>query len=294
MILLISAATFVVPSGALADVARLDPERLTWSHLRFEARKLFAEAETTVDIARVDPGAVRTELMAPGGERTFEPIGAETLVLRLASSFVGRRSASRVWLDAHRGLALQRLKQRFGKKAYQKTYRFGREGVFSERRAPQNHDEAAKDAASWTHVNETFYAAASGCTTLLEPEALLYWVSASPLSPGQSLAFCAFSNKTFIPTVLTAEGLTDLKVDYVVRTGEGERTIDGDVKVLKISLSPRPSSDGSEEDTLEFLGLEGDVEIYLDTTNRLPVQVDGRLPGLLGHVEIKLREAVLR
>ena len=213
------------------------------------------------------------------------PAGNDLARIELDAAFGGRRSETRLWFDPRRATAMQRLKLRVKKRdGYQKTWRFTEGGVYSQRRSPVDRNEGGGPIDKWSRVAETFYshpASRQGCGPIAEPSQVLYLVSAA--GGERPYRFCTFSDETLHRVELEPRGKVTLGVDYERRTDDGVNRRRGRVEVDKILLKARPMDGQGEE--FEFLGLEGDVEIYLD--GRVPVEVAGRLPGL-GRVRVKL------
>ncbi|MEE8526881.1 MAG: hypothetical protein V3T72_23350 [Thermoanaerobaculia bacterium] len=283
-----SVAIFLAAAAAVAggSGARprelLDPGRVPWTRLELEARKFFTKART--EIVLTSPAGLGRQLIASPRGAALQPQGPLAL-LELRAAFAGRRSETSVWFDPRQAAVLQRLKLRPGKKGYQKTYRFTEDGVYSHRRSPLDSRQGAGPVEGWGKVEEAFYPYPERhreCGPISEPELLLYMISAA----GTEKPFhtCSFSDKTLHHVELKPRGTVSLDVDYATGSDGRQSRRRGRVEVEHVVLQARPVDAGSGDD-FEFLGLEGDVDIFLD--GRIPVEVAGRLPGL-GRIRIKL------
>ena len=281
---------FAITSDAGGEAPSFDAQRVRWQHLEYRATKLLISATTTIDLRAVSGDEARAGLLAaerPGA--TAQEPGERTLEIRLESSVLGRKSIEKLWFDPHAATTLQRYKLRHGSKAYDKTQRFTDLGVLSRRRSPADDSEArALPGAGWSKVRETWYAAppeARGCALLADPTLLFYLFSAHDWSAGRALRLCVFSNKSFSRLQVRPAGQQNLAVDYL-DTGTRKQ---GDLEALRVEL--RSQSLGTDGRAFELMGLEGDVDLFLDPATGIPVEIRGRM-SKLGSVEVRL--AVVR
>lgn len=265
-----------------------DTPTLPWTHLRFSAKKLFWTAETRIDLEPADPSSLATTLIAAPGSDAL-PAPPPVLQLSVASAFAGRRDHATLWFDPETGRAFQRRKVREGKKAYTKTYRFTREGVFSHRRSPTD-DERDRPSSDWSNLDtRTFPHRPDRCAVVTEPTALLHRVSLADLELGDRVDLCAFSNKQTQRLVLRVEEALQLEVDHQLSSpGTTPRQRRETIEVLRLRIGPADEA----AEGFELLGLEGEVDLYVDRRYRLPVRLEGRL-GSLGRLRVDLEEAVL-
>jgi hypothetical protein len=272
----------------------LDPDRVRWSALRYEAHKLFLTGRSEVRFAdqptrRLAPELIPTPESAPLGS------GApRTGLLELESRFIGRHSLYRIWFDPETAASLQRRRVRTEKSSYEKTYRYTRDGVFSRRLSPADREERSDPEAPWSDLDETFYPhpkAAGECRAVTEPSLIFYLLATADLS--RPLTICTFSNKVVHRVLLRPDGVERLAVDYLERSEAGAVRRNGDVETRKVVVEARPLDPEEGQGDFEFLGLEGDVMLYLDPRLGAPVRVTGRLPGL-GRIDVELVEAELR
>ena len=270
--------------------AAFDPGAVPWTRLEFEAKKLWATGTTEVRLGSAEGGDLDRQLIASPRGTALRPGVPRLTVLAMNAAFAGRRSETSVWFDPQRSTAFQRLKRRIGKKGYQKTYRYGEDGVYVLRRAPLDARQGEGPVDGWGKIEEFFYPYPQerpDCVTVSDPSLLLYLVAAA--GPGDPFSVCTFSGKTLFLVEFKPRGTTSLAVDYVTRSQGQESRRQGDVEAACVVLEARPVEAVEGED-FEFLGLEGDVEIFLD--GRIPVAVEGRLPGL-GKLRIQLAAADL-
>jgi hypothetical protein len=95
---------------------------------------------------------------------------------------------------------------------------------------------------------------------------------------------------------VTAEVIGTLKVsaDYRERSGDGEVRRKQDISALRIKLrgTALGTPEGDDE-KFALLGLTDGIEVALEPTTRLPLQLSGTAP-YLGRVIMRLQSATLR
>lgn len=249
-----------VPSDATEPA---DP--LPWRAASLEAKKLFLTGTTQLELSPVDgaPGEVR---------------------LVLESAFVGRRTTSEIRIDRQTGATLERRKTKHGGDPYRKTYRFGADVIREERVSPENDRERDRGPEGWTHRKESEIPIPEGCVAPIHPEGLFWLLATSAPEPGEPpLERCAFTGDGFVRIRLEAVTDRDQERTFEDPSGGGDGTIA--VRVLRLEGQ---ALDGAAADDLDFLGLEGDIGLVIDTATGAPIEVTGDVPPL-GGVRVQLR-----
>ena len=276
-----------------------------WRALHFEASKLFLTAKT--DLRLSEETAPLDEVLLPSPEgRAWAPPNHRLWTLELFSSAVGRDSRSRVWFDPQSHQAWQRAKERLGSKPYDKLSRYTRDGVYTRRRAPQDDAERNRPADTWTKVGTRFesypgWQASIGgtpakpsavvdgpnapCSAVLEGSQLLVLLSTLNLdAPPTDL--CVFADGAVSKLAFEIRGRSKIKLDLEETRDGTTRNLRETVEAHCVVIRSQPL-DGQLGGQLELLGLEGDVEIFLDPERRFPLEVRGKLPHL-GSVRVQL------
>jgi hypothetical protein len=260
-----------------------DVRNLQWTRLELLARKLFLSARSEVRLEAVPAAEAAAELIESPQGVAVRPAGPSVLELTIESSGIGGHSTDSVWFNPRSADALQRLKIRHGgSKAYRKAVRFTDQGAFQLRTAPRNSSEARRPHTKWKKVEKSFFphSAGYGCATVSEPAVLFYMLSARTADESQSV--CVLSGRQVVPVSIETLGTERVAVDYEeTRNGASERRT-GEVEALRVAIRPQA---GSEH--FELLGLDGDVEIWIEKESRVPVEVHGKISGV-GGVKIKL------
>jgi hypothetical protein len=284
------AAHPATPGSAVTSPGALASD-VSWRRLVFRASKLLVTAHAEVALEWRDAEAVAAELAATDQAAPLAPAGERVAHLSVTSSLLGRSSNTQVWLDPLDLRVLQRRQLDEGKRERLKLYRFGQRGIYSRRVRPRD-GERGQPHQRWTDVQEELEPLEDGAT-VSDPSALFYWLSAidpETLRDGRTLL--VYSKSLLNPVRARYLGVEELRVDYRLYGAadpEGNAIeVSGRVPALRFSLTPGAGG----RDELELLGLEGDLELYVDAVRRVPVQVSGRVPPV-GRVVARLQEAWL-
>ena len=291
------------PSTLGSSPLDLDPQRVRWSRLLFEASHGLNSARTEVRLAPIPAAGLESSLLAAGADGPRPPLpdaGALLMVATLSTStklplFSDKTWKTRVWFLPGNASALQRTRLKIGKEPDKKIFRYFPEGVRRVRAEPEDSDEAERPPEAWTKIRSDFYAygpARAGCRDVSDPSALFYVISAADMSAGDPpLALCVFNKKTLYHAELRAAGTESLRVGYMRRRGGIDERIDKEIDALKIVLSTRADESAERKpEPFEFFEMRGDIEVYIDAASRLPVQVRGTVKNV-GEATLLLTEA---
>ena len=237
-------------------------------------------------------------IASPQGE-DLKPSGTGVLHLTLTSEVdplfgSDELLVTRVWFSPNEAAALQRIRLRQGKEKWEKTYRWTQSGVYRLRLKPERADEENLPIERWTNKNNSYYPydlEQSKCSSVSDPSALLYVVSAAGLAVGDKPRhLCVFNKKQLHLVQFQAEKSQLLQINYLEKSQPGETRRKGEAEVLKVSFTTRSLfADETEAEPFSFMGLKGDFDIFIDKVSRIPVRISGKIPGF-GKVEFKLGE----
>ncbi len=271
----------------------LNRSKLAWSELELEAKKLFLTARTHLIISNSkmeerNSKVSANELCGLGPEK-------EPLCLELHSDLLGRHSQTRMWFSAMTGTGLRSLRLETGKRNRFKDYEFVGKGVHVFRRNPVKGEEGLSPGR-WSEVSQEFLAYPDpgklGCR-LTDPAVLLYAASVGDLfRAGDEIALFVLSKGHFFRVVLAHGGRCEVGVDYIQVKGGAEEKVHGQQKAHRILVKPNPWSGTQEGKAFSMLGLQGELELFVDEKTRVPLLVTGEIK-LIGDVKIQLRRAVL-
>lgn len=290
------AAIVSLAAGSSADHSGEPVPGVSWRRLEFQASKLMVKARAHVELSQHDAAQARAELMDRQGQGALAPQDSRVLALEVGSSFLGRHSKASIWLDPVDNAALQREQVETGKRQRVKTYRFCDGSVYSKRVTPRDDSEKSLAPDRWTHVLEEQLAHDKD-QTVIDPAALFYILSvADPKAYAGGQTVSLFSKGKIHSVALRFEAEEELDVDFellpsvepsIGDTSAGPTTVDERVQALRYTLRP-----GDEADALELLGLEGDLELWIEAERRIPVLVTGKVSPV-GRVAVKLQRAWL-
>lgn len=277
----------------VAESSVFDPARVRWSRLDFRASKLAVKATSEVRIRTEPFSRAAGRWLGSSTGRPLMPKGSEVVRIELRSEVLGKSSELDLWVDQVSGAALQRTQIESGKKVRHhrhRSLRFTDIGVFNStyRAADDTVDRPYKE---WK-LTESFKPHPEGLGrggVVTEPSALFYLLAVANLDQvGDRVATYVYSKSRVMRVDLAVQGKTEIEVDYTEVTETGERNVKGRQEVVRLSLEGTPvDQDGTEKD-FEFLGLRGDVEIFLEPTSRIPVQISGKIRYLgKGHVRLQ-------
>ncbi len=284
-------------SGQAAEPP-MAPPAVPWKALHFEARKLVLSATSVVRSEVVPAGSLAHTLREPP-ETMGVPLPAWVVQVSVETDLPGkRREQVRVWLDPNTFAALQTHKRTFGKRPYEKVFRYVTGGYFEWRRAPVNEREGLLPPQAWSDLREgwTGSSEVSAATTVLtDPYALLYLASAAQLHrPGRSFTASIASRGRLVELTFADGGLTQKRVDYLERWpgGERRRRTEALVRLLTVSAAGSAGDRGGERVELGFLGMQDGLVITLDAASGIPVELFGRTHAV-GSLVVRLTRADL-
>lgn len=277
----------------VADSGSFDPTRVRWSQLDFRASKLAVTATSEVEI-RTEPASLAAiRWLESSKGRPVTPEVSEVVRIQLRSVVLGKSSDLDLWIDPLSGAAIQRTQLETGKKVRHnrhRSLRFTDTGVFNSTfRATEETMDRPFEEWAVSEAFETFPVSLTPGVVVTEPSALFYLLATAHLDEkGDAILIHVFSKKRVMRVRLAVLGSTEIRVDYTETADAGQRQIKGRQEVVRIRLESSPvGSDGSDR-SFEFLGLRGDVEIFLEPARRIPLQISGNIRYVgKGHVRLQ-------
>lgn len=284
----------------MADTAVYDIDRVVWSRLEYRATKLLITASSQVEISVERADAARARWSTPSRGTPLLPAGDEVVRITLGSQLLGKRSDLDLWLDPSTGDAFQRSQLERGRKLRHnrhRSIRFTDIGVLSStHRATEETVDRSYEQWNVTESFETYPLELPRGAGVSEPSGLFYLLTVAELEkPGDQTSIHVFSKGQVMRVTLAAEEWTELEVDYLrveSSVPEGKR-LEERRRVLRIRLHGQPLVDHDSGVDFEFLGLEGDVEVFLEPEGRFPVQISGDIKRA-GRGHIRLQRVVMR
>ncbi len=289
-------AMVALPLDATGARAVYRPQNVGWSRLELEASKFFITARSEVELAARPSAEAAADLIVPGEGQGLRPRGAQSHRIDIRTRFLGRDSRVRFWFDSRNARALQRSSHDLAKSRLRhRTYRYTRGGVFSHTLRPGDGEED-RPYAQWTDVRDKYFVFPRGKDAgpaVTEAAGLLYLVPAGDFrAPGDEARVRVFTRGKVREVDVRVAARERTRVDYVEVSGDRERQVQGEVDALRIALRPRVEA-GEERSGFKLLGLEGDIDLYLEPRTRALLLVTGKIQ-IAGRVNLRLRRAVLR
>ena len=268
-------------AGSAADL-KLDPERIAWTALSYRARKLTVTATSRVSLTRQPAAVAASGWLLPSEGRPIEPLGSDVVRIELDSHILGKRSSLELWVEPETAAAFQRVQLETGKKTRHnrhRSLRFTDRGVFN---ATFRADEESVDQpfTEWplTEVFEPYPMPVEKASTVLEPSGLFYFLAVADLETrADARRLLVFSKGRLLEVRVVSEGRRTLRVEYTRVSNGRSLEVEGEQETLHLRLSGRPISGEGDEKSFEFLGLRGEVELFLDPEYRFPVEIRGNI-----------------
>jgi len=287
-LVLITAGTGLLLLSSLASAGDFDPAKVKWSQLSFRTYVLFFTLEATVNLQKLTPAEAKSALLQVPDHNGVPPNQDFIYLLNSHTAKFGRDSSLKLWFEGDL-TPLQRTEIETGRKNIVRTYRFLPDGVYRRDLTPTE-TEKHKQPDQWTnHSTQNYsYPADMPPLKMTDNSAIFYAVSAASLvKKGDSVVFLTFDKKHINEVKLLCQGFADIEVDYTEQSDSGNRHVYGNVKALRVSLQSKPLGKDIDNKDFMFLGVKGDISIYLDPQYHIPLRVSGKA-DYVGHTDINL------
>lgn len=275
-----------------AQDSQLDPSQVKWSRLDYKSYVLFFPMNVKVQLKPISQAAAQSALLTPKQGAGTMPQADPTYRIDLDSKIMGRKSLISLWFDPD-GSAFQRTQTDTGSKKRIKTYRILKNGYYSHETKPKK-NETELPPNKWTQIGEghkTFSKLPAAGVIITEPTALYYLVSASNLtSPGDKFEKSIFTKHGIYQLNLHAVDYQEIETDYTKQQTGQKQVAPPTTKALHIQMNATPLDPAAGGD-FDFLGLKGDIHLYLEPQTRVLLQISGKA-DIIGKTDIKLKEVV--
>lgn len=296
----VTAAILVMSEGSRAaevmELEEIDASRVRWSELSYKAKKLGFSAGTDLKLSSVAAAEAAAELYVPPEGEARSPGSSEVALLTMETKGLGQDSLTRLWFDPANATAFQRDQHDRRKGKQWRAYRYLEEGVASVTHRPAA-GEKGQSPDRWSDRSTGSFEFPDWLgdgALVTEPAAVFFIAAAAALDEvGDRIQVPTFTKNKLLLVELEVVGIEQLKADYTQKSSAGERRVSGRVDAIHISVDSRRLGPDSEEGDFEFLGLRGDVEMWVDQTTRVPIQISGRVP-VVGKAHVRLRRAVVQ
>ncbi len=283
-----------VPADLSSVQLQLDPDRVQWRYLKLKARKFLLTATSEAWLDLVDLDQVESEIITPEQGAGVAP---EPRLVRMQSTtrFFGRKSVMKLLMNPSNGRAVQEaLDHRGGDRTKHRIFRYTDTGIFVLTYRPMNEAENDLPWPDWTRISpewRTIEKQAYGLPIVL-PFGLLYVVGAADIAPGKPPArLLSISDRKITYLELVAYAARPRTVDFMLNGPDGTRRCKGRLPAIRIGIRGQPV-DPTLDTRFEFLGLEKDIQIYIEPETRIVLEVSGKAP-IVGHLVIRTKEATV-
>ncbi len=274
------------------------PPAVPWTALHFQAHKLMASATSVIRHELLPATALADRLREPPGSRGI-PLPPMVVQLSVETDLpLGRDEQVRVWLDPVTFAALQTEKRTFGKRPYEKLFRYTSGGYYEWRRGVADEREALLPPQQWSDLRQSWAGVpggVEGAPVVADPYALLYMVSAAQLQrPGRHLTAHIVSRGDLVVLEFGDAGLSRRPVDYWERWpgGERRRRADALVRLVHVRAVGRARGADNQRVDLGFWGMQDGLTIALDAGSGVPLEFSGRA-RTVGSLVVRLGRAEL-
>lgn len=282
---------------------KLDSNRVTWTQLSFQAKNLWVEVSTEVQLKLLPADVVEAMLLASPKGVPIKPTKPNAYQMTISTTIdpVFRPPVKinyQVWFNPEDAAVLGRTRLRRGEEDLIKIYRFTEQGVFRQKKTPKDVKEVSLEPEKWTNAQNSFYPydlADLKCPFVSGRLLLIYIISAADIAKiAEFQPICVFGKEQLHHVRFRNEGLQSEEFDHIVKDRQTEVRKKRKVKAFKIAIVTNPMEpDREDPEVFSFLGLQKDIVIYIDPASRLPIQVSGTIP-MVGNVSLKLYEVRLR
>lgn len=278
------------PALSQAQDTKLDPTLVKWKNLHYKASVLFFSINVKYTLNQISQADSKSALLKPSKGTGVMPAVDPTYRIDLDSKIMGRKSLIKLWFDPS-GTAFQRTQTDTGSKKRVKNYRILTDGYYSLEVKPKEGEEDLPPN-KWTQKGEgakTFNKLPPKGGIIAEPTALYYLVSASSINkPGDKFEEYIFTKHGIFSLKLHAVDYKEIETNYKSNQGGKKQTVQGENKTLHITMNA-VAIDPADAGDFDFLGLKGDIDLYMDPATRVLLQVSGKA-DYIGRTDIKLKE----
>lgn len=274
-----------------------DLSDIAWSRLLFVATEAASEVSAEVRLTPVPPGELGALLPAnadgPAPDAQVMLLTGLVKIQRFDKTF-----RTDVWFLPRGSDALKRRRLKIAKEPSLQTFWYQADGVRRQRADPEGRGQGELPPGQWTKVREHFYPYGpprNGCTTLTDPLVLVL-VAQESLGPRAAPrdGLCAFNKKILHHAAWQQAETRKLEVDFKVLGGESPSRTKGRVAARRVVLKTKAAyGAGRKPDPFEIFEMTGAIEIWLEESSGLPLQISGQVSGI-GTVSFALKEATLR
>ena len=278
-----------------ASAAQFNPENISWSELTFSASVLFFTVDAEIKFKKLPVSQAVSDLINPNPVKSELVMPAQQQVYYLSSHTAkfGRNSTLEFWFEGDL-TALQRTQTETGRKTIVRTYRFLQDGAYRKDRLPAQGEEKSPPA-NWSKTSSEFYPYPDALPSykMTDNNVIFYAMSAAELyNKGDRVVFLTFDKEHINQVEIVLQGTKEIQTEYVAHTKNGKKRVRETVNALRLSIQSEPVNKNIDKEEFVFLGVKGDISLYIHPKTRIPLQVSGDA-DYIGQTDITLSRAVL-
>jgi hypothetical protein len=278
-----------------ASAAQFNPANIKWSELTFSASVLFFTVDAEIKFKKLTASQAESDLITPNPVKSNLVMPAQQPVYYLSSHTAkfGRNSTLEFWFEGDL-TALQRTQTETGRKTIVRTYRFLEDGAYRKDRLPANGEEKSPPA-NWSKTSSEFYPYPEALPPykMTDNNVIFYAMSAAELhNKGDRVVFLTFDKEHINQVEIVLQGTEEIQTEYVAHTKGGKKRVRETVDALRLSIQSEPVNKNIAKEEFVFLGVKGDIRLYIHPKTRIPLQVSGDA-DYIGQTDITLSRAVL-
>lgn len=279
-----------------ANASQFDPANIKWSELTFSASVFFFSVDAEIKFKKLAAEQAEADLIKPNPgveSKVIMPQHDQVYFISSYTSNFGRHSTLEFWFEGDL-TALQRTQTETGRKTIVRTYRFLNDGAYRSDILPAQGEEKLPPN-KWTQTSTQFYPYPSDLPDykMTDNNVIFYAVSAANLQKkGDRVEFLTFDKEHINKVELVLEGTEEIETEYMAHNQNGKKRMHETVNALRISIKSEPANKNIPKKEFVFLGVKGDISMYIHPESRIPLQVSGKA-DYIGHTDITLSRAVL-
>ncbi|MDJ0928196.1 MAG: hypothetical protein QNJ73_11185 [Gammaproteobacteria bacterium] len=285
------------PMTGSADLRELrlnvDPERVRWTQMKMTAQKFIFSASTEAKLAFVDSPSL-ADVIIPTDQGNPVMPGDTVASLGAVTKYFGKESRIQYHMFPDSAQAIQYALDEDGDRTKHRIYRYTDTGIFVRTHRPGNRDQRKDPWPTWPTIQtewRTIAEAAYGAP-IVEPLGLLYLTGAADIGPGiPPVELLSISDRKVVRVRLSGLDASPRKVNYKLSAPNGSWQCKGEVPAIRIAVDGEPV-EPQEDVKFQFLGLEEEIEIFVEPESRVVLEVRGKAP-IVGNLVTRLKEATL-
>lgn len=247
-----------------------------WRELRFSASNGWLGASSTLRYDAPVPLAL-AGLATPQQGEALQPRGQQVGKIHATFEAMSNTGELDTWFDPQTLAVLQTRRLSQGKNSRLKTHRFLGNGVWRERLEPADANQAL-DKAKWTSRSAAlipYPAHADTGAPVLTPVMLVARAAELVRSGRKASDQLVFTDTQLYHVRLATAPPDSIDISFRLVVDGKERRVREMRRAQRVAVMPRLLGTAEEKEAFSLLELTGDLAIFIDTENGLPLRIQG-------------------